>query len=504
MDRRRQEPSCPPPRQPSCFRFKKNPSSIHSALNQLWRECLPSFSQQRLARRAEALALSSLLCLGRHTVTGLLTTVGQEFVDWSAAYRLFARDRMPIGGIFSAIRAAVVAELTPQAPLCVAIDDSLLRKTGTHIPGVAWRRDPLGPRFQTNFVRAQRFFQMSASVPLGSDGHRMIPICFSHAPTPVKPSSKADDETRKQYRREAKAGRLPLIASRHITSLRQQLDTQTDGAQRQLVIVGDGGYTNETVLKKLPDRATFIGRIRSDAALNLLPHLPDGPAHRGRPRKYGELAPTPEQLRTDESVPWTPIEVSLNGVPYSLRIKHLNRLLWRKAGLRHTLQLIVIAPLGYRLRKGSKVLYRKPAFVICTDPEMDVKPVLRNFLQRWDIEVNFREEKTLLGVGQAQVRNPNSVQDLPAFQVAAYSMLLLASLKAASGGVKEDLLPRPKWQHATPRFSTARAISQLRAEVWQQALHLSNFSDFATHVPHDTMSGKFIPELHSAVLYASN
>ncbi|HEY1470943.1 MAG TPA: transposase [Candidatus Acidoferrum sp.] len=446
--------------------------------------------------------MSSLLCLGRHTVTGLLTTVGQEFVDWSAAYKLFACDRMPIEGIFSVIRAAVVAELPPQAPLCVAIDDSLLRKTGIRIPGVAWRRDPLGPHFQTNFVLGQRFFQMSASVPLDNGGHRMVPICFSHAPTPVKPSPKAEEDTWKQYRKDAKNARLPVVASQHLISLRQQLDA--DGVQRQLVVLGDGGYTNETVLKKLPPCTTFIGRIRKDAALNLLPHAPDAQPHRGRPRRYGAAAPTPEQLRTDDSVPWTSVDISLNGIPYSLRTKCLKQLLWRKAGLQHTLQLIVIAPLGYRLRNGSKLLYRKPVYVICTDPKMDVTTVLRHYLQRWDIEVNFREEKTLLGVSQAQVRNPNSAQNLPAFQVAAYAMLLLASLKAAQGPIKQDLLPRPKWQQTSPRFSTARAISQLRAEVWQEALHLSNFSDFATHTPAHTKSKQFIPALHSAVLYACN
>ena len=448
--------------------------------------------------------MSSLLCLGRHTVTGLLTTSGQQFVDWSAAYKLFSRDRLPIGHIFSVIRHAVLAELPPQAPLCVAIDDSLLRKSGTRIPGVAWRRDPLGPRFQTNFVRAQRFLQISASVPLAEHAHRMIPICFSHAPTPDKPPVKADEQTRKQYRQAARQARLSLLASQHITSLRQHLDVEPNGQQRRLIVTADGGFTNETTLKDLPDRTSFIGRIRKDAKLNFLPEISAAPPHAGRPRRYGEVAPTPDDLRADDSVAWTPIDISLNGATHSLHIKHLPKLLWRNAGLKHTLQLIVIAPLGYRLRKGAKLLYKKPAFLICTDPDLDLATVLLHYLQRWDIEVNFREEKTLLGVGQAQVRNANSVEDLPAFQVASYAMLLLATLRAFRGSDKADSLPRPKWQDAAPRFSTARAINQLRAEVWRNALGLSNFSDFATQLPADTKPEKFIPDLRSAVLYAAN
>src|SRR5216684_1943771 len=155
MDRRGQEPPGPPPSSPARPYSKKNSSSILSSFQQLWGECLPAFGQRRIADRAQALTLSSLLCLGRHTVTGLLTTCGREFHDWSAEYRLFSRHRFPAADIFSVVRRGVLAELSPKAPLCVAVDDSLLRKTGIRIPGVAWRRDPLGPRFQTNFVRAQ-------------------------------------------------------------------------------------------------------------------------------------------------------------------------------------------------------------------------------------------------------------------------------------------------------------------------------------------------------------
>src|ERR1035437_3079417 len=139
--------------------------------------------------------------------------------------------------------------------------------------------------------------------------------------------------------------------------------------------------------------------------------------------------------------------------------------MWRAAGVAQTLQLVVIAPLAYRLRKGSKLLYRDPAFLICTDAQLDPRLLIETYFQRWDIEVNFREEKTLLGVGQAQVRHPRSVETAPALTVASYA-----------------LLPRPKWIHASPsaRISTQQAIHPLRAEVWGRGLSLDNFSGFAS------------------------
>jgi hypothetical protein len=439
-------------------------------------------------------------------VTGLLTTCGLEFQDWAAEYRLFSRQRLPIPDLFAVLRRAVLVELPQQVPFTVAIDDSLLRKTGLRVPGVAWRRDPLGPHFHTNFVRAQRFLQFSAAVPLADGGSRMVPIWFQHAPTPQKPSRNASDEVQAHYLQQARLARLPLLAVQHLAALRQQLDAEPAGAHRLLLAVVDGGYTNATTLKKLPPRTTLVGRIRKDAKLYLLPPPPPPPIRPGRPRRYGQPAPTPEQLRTDESVSWIPLEIALGGASHTLRVKQLQPVLWRTAGLQLTLQLIVIAPLGYRLRKSSKLLYRQPAFLICTDPAMDLRAVVQGYVQRWGIEVNFREEKTLLGVGQAQVRHPRSVEAVPAFQVASYALLLLATLRTLRGDRKPDLLPPPKWAAPSPapRFSTQRAINQLRAEVWGRGLGVENFSDFATLSSPRAKPEKFLPDLGSAVLYTVN
>jgi hypothetical protein len=450
--------------------------------------------------------LSSLLCLGRHTVTGLLTTCGQEFQDWTADYRLFSGKRLPTLEIFAVIRRAVLAELPPTAPLCVAIDDSLMRKTGIRIPGVAWRRDPLGPHFQTNFVRAQRVLQCSASVPLPGGSYRLVPISFLHAPTPVKPSPKASAEVQAEYRQAANQARLSFRASQQISAFRQALDADPNSAQRRLHLFVDGGYTNQTVLKPLPANTTLVGRIRKDAKLFFLPDdNPQAPKQRGRPRHYGAPAPTPEQVRTDDSVPWETVPISISGVTHQMRVKRCQNLLWRTAGLHHTLQMVVIAPLGYRLRKGSRLLYRQPAFLICTDPQLDLLPLLQGYVQRGDIEVNFREEKTLLGVGQAQVRNPNSVESVPALQVASYAMLLLSSIRTMQASPTPDLLPRPRWAPAqAPRLSTQRTINQLRAEVWGHALGLTNFSDFVSSITPASSPEKFLSHLPSAILYANN
>ena len=43
-------------------------------------------------------------------------------------------------------------------------------------------------------------------------------------------------------------------------------------------------------------------------------------------------------------------------------------------------QLIVIKPLGYRLQIGGRLLYRQPAYLVCTDPNLPLKELLQQFL----------------------------------------------------------------------------------------------------------------------------
>jgi hypothetical protein len=446
--------------------------------------------------------LSTLLCLGRHTVTGLLTTCGAQFRDWTSSYRLFSHDRLPPSTLFSVVRRAVIEALPPQAPVRAALDDSLLRRAGLHTPGVAWRRDPLGPPFQTNFVRAQRFLQISLALPAADGSCRLLPVAFCHAPTPAKPGKKATPAQQQEYRVQARAARLGQRACEQIHALRAALDADPASASRRLLVAFDGGYTNGTVLKHLPPRTTAIGRLRQDAHLLFRP-APSTPKARGRRLRYGPPAPTPEQVRTDDS-PWETLTLLHHGIPHQLRFKRRTGLMWRAAGAQQVLQLIVIAPLAYRLRQGSKLLYRKPAFLLCTDENLDPQVVIETYVQRWGMEVNFREEKTLLGVGQAQVRDPRSVESAPALSVAAYALLLLATQRAFADS-SPPLLPRPKWIRPSPtaRLSTQQAIHQLRAEVWGRGLGLDNFSGFVTTLPPNTKPEKFSFPLASAVCYAN-
>ena len=445
------------------------------------------------------------MCLSRHTVTGLLTTAGRQMCDWSADYRLFAAARVQPQALFAVNRRAVLEQLAPAAPLLVAMDDTLLRKTGRKIPGVAWRRDPLGPPFHTNLVTAQRFIQRSAALmPLGAQGPcRMVPIGFDHAPSVHKPGKRATAQQWREYRQQTREHNLSRQGLHLLKQLRSDLDRDEPDAPRILLASVDGSYTNGNVLRELPERTTLIGRIRGDA--KLFHPWAGKQAATGRPRRYGTRAPTPEQLRQDESTPWQHVEAYAAGKVHPFRIKTLSPLLWQVAGYHRPLRLIVIAPLGYRPNRNSPLLYRQPAYLIVTDPDLPPQQAVQAYLRRWDIEVNHRDEKQLIGVGQAQVRSPNSACNLPAFAVAVYGMLLLAAARAFGLHGLPGAIPPPRWRRGQPkaRASTADLISHLRHELWAETLQPGGFSGFADTSPGAAKPEKVHPDLASAVLYAA-
>lgn len=168
------------------------------------------------------------------------------------------------------------------------------------------------------------------------------------------------------------------------------------------------------------------------------------------------------------------------------------------------LRLIVIAPLGYRLRKGGKLLYRKPVHLICTDPNIPIEKVLQAYIWRWDVEVNFRDEKTLLGVGQAQVRHETSVESVPALGVAAYSTMLLAAVRAYGPAGMPETLPPPSWRRREKprRATTMNLIQQLRYELWSHGMRATNFSGFTSHDSATQKPEKSLLPLESALFYA--
>jgi hypothetical protein len=412
----------------------------------------------------------ALLCAAKpKTITSALEWLGRDQQDWSADYRLFSQTQWPAQAAFAPVLTQALAHSACGGPrVYFGQDDSLLRKTSQKTFGVSYARDPLSPPFQVNLVLGQRFVQTSLLLQPGGPDHpwRALPVCFTHAPTPKIPK-RASPQEQAQLKEVRKKHRLSVVAVEQLRLCRQQLDLQPGGILRTLVDAVDGSYTNRTFFAGLPERTEAVGRIRKDAKFRA--YLP--PSERRGARKYGADLPTPLQSLQDPTLPWQSGPVFVAGQIRTLHFKEVRRVCWPKVTQTRPMRAILIKAPGYRLRKGSKLLYREPAFLITTDLTTPAQELIAAYLARWEVEVNFRDEKTLLGVGQAQVRNPQSVSRTPAFLVACYSMLLWSSICIYGDRRTEDFPRLPRWRVDEPARPSTRDLIRL---LQQQTALLMN------------------------------
>jgi len=424
------------------------------------------FRQQRTAVRIRPLTYGLLLSPPKHTTSAAICTIGRQFDDWSADYRVFSRSPWDPQTLFDPVLDHAIPLFAPlPAPVIAAMDDTACKKSGRHIPGVATVRDPQSPPYHVNLIRGLRFVQASLMVaPLDDNGPaRSLPVRFQPAPPVAKPKKNAPTQEWEEYKKRKKAHSLTQVGLSTVINLRNALDQRPDTLLRQFLMAVDGSYTNQVLLKGLPPRTTLIGRIRQDADLRL--PLDPSTKTKGRPRKYGPQAPTPREILSSDSIPIQEVRCFAVGELRDFKVKTLGPVFWNKAGPDKPLLLVVIKPVGYRLRKGSKLLYRDPAFLICTDPTLDLKTIVQAYVYRWEIEVNHHDEKSIIGVAQAQARIPQAVDRQPQLQVAAYSLLLLASILAHGFKRSDEYLPLPKWRTKSPRPSTADLVNLLRQQI---------------------------------------
>jgi hypothetical protein len=451
-------------------------------LLQQWRPC---FADYRTHRRAVGFALSLLVCLGRRTISRAICAQQRQFQSWASDYKLFSLNRWSARSLFDTVLRLAVDLLPPSRPLLIALDDTITRKTGHRIPNASTLRDPLSPPYHTNLVWALRFIQAVLLIcPAdGIGAARAIPIAFNLAPPVAKPKKKkapaavapaekadattpkkrasADAEWKEYYKMRREHG-LSAQGAVLIQEIRSRLDAIADLAHRILWVVVDASYCNLTVLSRLAERTVLIGRTRKDIHLSALPEAQSG---RGRRRFYGKDLGTPEQMRQDDSIPWQQATIFAAGRSHQTRYKSVGPLLWRRGAKQRRLRLLIVAPLAYQAH-GHR-LYRQPAYLLVSDPAADVVQVLQAYFYRWEIEVDQKDEKDLLGVGQAQVWSKQAVSRQPAFHVASYAMLLLAAIQSFGLHSTAALPRQPDWRKRKPplRLSAAQLIALLRAEL---------------------------------------
>jgi hypothetical protein len=437
------------------------------ALVSLWR---PVFRPERSFRRALRQALGSLTVVGTATLTRILAGLGLDQQDWSADYRLQARSEWQEQALFDALLPAALAHCAGRF-VPVAVDDTRLKKTGQRIPMTFYQRDPLSPPFPVNLQWGLRFLQASLLLPLHRKhkvNARAVPVRFVLAPAVKKPKQNAPAEQKRQYRCQQKQHNLSQQALRLLDDLRQSLD-QAGAAAKPLLVAGDASFCNRTLFRPVRERIDLLCRTRADVRLC-------GPAIAASRRIYNPEKFTPDQVKRDDGIAWQRSKLWHGSRWRELRYKEQGGVLWQSGAGRRRLRLLIVAPVPYRRARTGRLYYRRPAFLLTTDLTTPARELLQVYLDRWEIEVNHREEKTTLGVGQAQLRSVKSVGRQPALVVAAYSALLLAGLEAYGPTRTSVYRGLPKWRRPSARPSCQDLVTLLRQQ-WHERPSLAAAHD---------------------------
>ena len=289
-------------------------------------ELTPMFSQERTARRATRLLLSNLLCFGRHWLTRILCATNRDQRDWSADYRLFSRSPWKSQDLFEPAIRRFLDYLQKDEFICVAGDETKIKRAGRKVKRSRWMRDPLSPPFQTNFIKGLRMVQFAVVLPLHRIADvtaRSIPVLFEPVESPAKPKKKAGKKEKAAYNRAKRKNTMCDQSVEHMLTLRKAFDA-AGAFSRIILFTLDGGFCNRKVFKAILERCRVLARCRKDANLCFAANDPAHPQ-----KKYADQKFTPESVLKDKSIPFKSGKFFIGGKRRKIRYKEIRNVLWR-------------------------------------------------------------------------------------------------------------------------------------------------------------------------------
>lgn len=409
------------------------------------------FKQQRIYRRVLALVLAEIMVFGRHTVTQLLVALGLNEQDWSSWYRLF-KQRFQAEPAARVLLAESLKHVGADEVYVVAGDGTQTPRSSGRMEGVGWLRNMRSPAFKIGIHRAQRWFNGSWLMPAQNGYSRAMPLRWLPAFTPKSKRQAHEPATEWQ------------AAVAFLTWLRMQLSALGRGSQR-LLMVADGSYDTLALWKHLPAEVILLAR---SAKHRVLYHLPAATTGRGRPRKYGDRAATPQQLwRSHQG--WRKIKLLIRG--------HTRRLQYRvegpfvRQGAADT-PLFLLIVRGQTYQRHSRRKHRPPVPYLVnavfkqgvwTLP-LPAATLIFWAWQRWEVEVCHRELKSNFGLGHKQCWHPISAVASVQWSAWVYAVLLLAGYR--TWGVCGAPSVPTRWWRGAGRWSLNTLWRAYRAALW--------------------------------------
>jgi hypothetical protein len=432
--------------------------------------CFAPLFRHRSWRHAEVLLIGAILAPGRRTVSSILRISGlsreRRFVNYHrvlnrAAWSGRAAARVLLGLLLDAF--------LPTGPVLLGLDDSIERRRGKRISAKGIYRDPVRSS-HGHFVKASglRWLSLMLLVPISWAG-RVWALPFL---TALAPSERYCRERKLRYKTLTDWGRqLVLQARRWMPG-------------RHLVLVTDSGFSAlEFLAALLRQGITCVTRLRLDAAL-YQPAPPRRPGTIGRPRSKGKRLPTLAEVLANTTTRWQRVTVP-GWYGEGERVVEIcsDTAVWRHSGM-------PVVPVRWVLLRDPCRRFT-PQALLCTDPAQEPLQIVRWFVQRWQLEVTFREVRDHLGVETQRQWSDKAIARTTPCLLGLFSIVtLLASRLDCRARVE---VAASAWYHKQ-RPTFADTLAAVRRAIWsEQGFVMSRQSVDAAKLP---------PALREGIAYA--
>jgi hypothetical protein len=364
----------------------------------------PVFVQQRTWRHAELLLIGAILAPGKRTVTSLLRIAGlgreRRFTNYHRVLNRAAWDARAAARLLLGL---LVAIFSPSGPVVLGIDDTIERRRGRRISAKGIYRDPVRSS-KGHFVKASglRWLSLMLLAPVPWAG-RTWALPFL---TALAPSERHCRERGKRHKRLTDWARQTALQARRWLP------------GREMVLPGDSSFAALDLLAALARHGLVcITRLRLDAAL-YEPAPPRRPGTVGRPRAKGARLPNLSDVLVDEATSWQRLAVPewYGGRERVVEVCSATAV-WRHAGL-------PVVPIRWVLLRDPQRRF-DPQALLCTDPARDPLQIVRWFIQRWQVEVTFREVRDHLGVETQRQWSDRAIARVTPCLLALFSVVAL-------------------------------------------------------------------------------
>jgi hypothetical protein len=253
---------------------------------------------------------------------------------------------------------------------------------------------------------------------------------------------------------------------------------------REVVLLGDSSFAALGLLAALVRQGLVcITRLRLDAAL-YKPAPPRRPGTVGRPRTKGARLPNLIDILAAEDTRWVRLTVpGWYGEGERTVEVCSSTAVWRHAGQ-------PVVPIRWVLLRDPQGRF-EPQALLCTDPARDPLQIVRWFVQRWQVEVTFREVRDHLGVETQRQWSDRAIGRTTPCLLALFSIVTL--LAARLDPRARSAVCTAAWYHK-PRPTFTDTLAAVRWQFWrEQGLLLSWRRPEAT---------KLRPALRHGIAYA--